>query len=96
VRAINGDGQSRAYLFDISREAFAAFDQTVDGACIVRQGGPVALWDDIEDAITTWRAAGSPGIEAFGIRITPAEQAVWLDTPTGRARWLTWSSNAMR
>jgi methyltransferase of ATP-grasp peptide maturase system len=96
VRTWNENGQSRVYLFDISREAFAAFDRGAGGACTVRQGGPVALWDDIEDAIATWVAAGSPGIEAFGIRVTRAEQAVWLDTPTGRARWLTWSSGALR
>jgi methyltransferase of ATP-grasp peptide maturase system len=96
VRAVHGDGRSWVYLFDIGREAFAAFDQRADGTCAVRQGGPVALWDDVEDAITTWRAAGSPGIEAFGIRVTRAEQAVWLDTPEGRARWLTWSGGAMR
>jgi methyltransferase of ATP-grasp peptide maturase system len=96
VRAVHGGGQSRVYLFDVGREAFAAFDQSADGACAVRQGGPVALWDDVEGAITTWRVAGSPGIEAFGIRVTRAEQAVWLDTPEGRARWLTWSGGAMR
>jgi methyltransferase of ATP-grasp peptide maturase system len=100
VRAISDKGDSRVYLFDTSRESFAAFDppsvKGADEAFTVCQGGPVALWDDIEDAITTWRAAGSPGIEAFDIRVTRAEQAVWLDTPQGRACWLTWSSGANR
>ncbi|MEK8171021.1 hypothetical protein NKH77_20115 [Streptomyces sp. M19] len=58
VRAIS-DSRETVYLFDTGREAFASL--TADGdRWNVRQGGPVAIWDAIEGAITAWRRAGSP------------------------------------
>ncbi|MEV8626490.1 hypothetical protein [Streptomyces sp. NPDC051079] len=47
TRAASSDGTPLLYVFDTERESFAEFLQDSDG-WTVRQGGPVALWDDIE------------------------------------------------
>ncbi|MER8231048.1 ATP-grasp peptide maturase system methyltransferase [Streptomyces sp. NPDC094049] len=85
VRAVGSDGSPSRYLFDPERESFAEF--TADGeGWTVRQGGPVALWDDVEGALTAWREAGSPDITAVRLRVTPASHQYWID----RAPALRW------
>lgn len=69
VRAIGDDGTTVVYLFDTDRESFAALTLTSDG-WTVRQGGPVAVWDAIEEAVTAWQDAGQPGIDAVQMRVT--------------------------
>jgi methyltransferase of ATP-grasp peptide maturase system len=69
VRAVKGDGGTVVYLFDTDRESFAAL--TADGSrWTVRQGGPVAVWDAVEQAITAWQDAGRPGIDTVRMRVT--------------------------
>ncbi len=88
VRSVRVDGHTTVYLFDIAREAFAALtpDDTASG-WTVRQGGPVALWDAIENAPAAWQAAGKSGMDAFRLRVTRTEQTVSLDTDTGEVSW---------
>jgi hypothetical protein len=57
VRATGSDGTLYLYLFDPDRESFAAFTEDTSG-WTVRQGGPVALWDDVEQTLTAWQDAG--------------------------------------
>ncbi|MBB4986317.1 hypothetical protein GGE06_007284 [Streptomyces sp. SFB5A] len=85
VRATNGDGSPLRYLFDPERESFAEF--LVDGeSWTVRQGGPVALWDDVERSLVAWRDAGAPEIHSVRLRVTPASHQCWID----RAPSLRW------
>jgi hypothetical protein len=50
VRATTNEGARLLYLFDPERELFAEF--MVDGPeGRVRQGGPISLWDRIEEAL---------------------------------------------
>lgn len=69
VHAATSDGAQLLYVFDMERESFAEFIADGDG-WTVRQGGPVALWDDIEHALTAWQDAGSPDITAVRLHIT--------------------------
>jgi methyltransferase of ATP-grasp peptide maturase system len=69
VRAVGSDGGTVVYLFDTERESFAALAPAGDG-WTVRQGGPVAVWDTIEEALTAWQNAGQPGIDAVRMRVT--------------------------
>ncbi|MGW0705695.1 ATP-grasp peptide maturase system methyltransferase [Streptomyces sp. NPDC002643] len=90
VRAVGG-GRETAYLFDTGREAFAAL--TADGdEWNVRQGGPVALWDAVEGAVTAWRAAGEPDITSVRIEVTPKAHAYWIGgqriSTTARSYWI--------
>ncbi len=78
VRATARDGSRLLHLFDPERESFAAFAPDGDG-WTVRQGGPVALWDGIERALTAWRDAGSPDITAVRLRVTARSHTYWID-----------------
>jgi hypothetical protein len=45
---------------------------------VVRQGGPVRIWDRAERAIGDWREHGSPGVTEFRVQVTPKAQRVYL------------------
>ncbi|MBC3981610.1 methyltransferase [Streptomyces sp. AC536] len=79
VRAVAG-GTEKRYLIDAERESFAELAPEGDG-WVVRQGGPLALWDAVERAITGWRAAGEPGIDAVRLRVTREAHTYWIDAP---------------
>ncbi|RMB85489.1 ATP-grasp peptide maturase system methyltransferase [Streptomyces shenzhenensis] len=85
VRAHSSDGRETVYLFDTGRESFAALTQD-GGEWTVRQGGPVAIWDTIEGAVTAWQEAGEPDISAVRLEVTPKAHAYWIgDKPA--LRW---------
>ncbi|MFF0592457.1 ATP-grasp peptide maturase system methyltransferase [Streptomyces antibioticus] len=69
VRATAADGTLSLYLFDSERESFAAFTQDTAG-WTVRQGGPIAVWDAVEETLAAWQGAGSPDIASIRLRIT--------------------------
>lgn len=70
VHASAGGGSQLRYLFDTERESFATLrDDDVRG-WIVRQGGPVALWDAIEQALIAWRNAGEPEVDSMWLNIS--------------------------
>ncbi|MGW3057666.1 ATP-grasp peptide maturase system methyltransferase [Streptomyces goshikiensis] len=77
VRAATSEGAQLLYLFDPERESFAEFTPNGDG-WRVRQGGPVALWDNVEQALTAWQAAGSPDITAVRLHITAGCHTYWI------------------
>ncbi|MFF7789753.1 ATP-grasp peptide maturase system methyltransferase [Streptomyces sp. NPDC007991] len=64
-------------LVDVEAGAWAALTQ--DGEhWIVRQGGPVQLWDAVEDHVLRWRANGSPALDRFQIIVTSeAQRVIW-------------------
>jgi methyltransferase of ATP-grasp peptide maturase system len=85
VRAATLEGVQLLYVFNPERESFAEFTADGDG-WTVRQGGPVALWDDIERALTAWQEAGSPDITAVRLQITSSSHTYWIgDNPA--LRW---------
>ncbi|MFE1308998.1 ATP-grasp peptide maturase system methyltransferase [Streptomyces sp. NPDC058755] len=88
----SANGVHSVYLFDDERESFAAF--TGDGVdWTVRQGGPVALWDDIEETLTAWQHAGEPGISSVRLHITDRSHTYWIGgrqiTTPSRTAWVT-------
>ncbi|MFE6227680.1 ATP-grasp peptide maturase system methyltransferase [Streptomyces sp. NPDC057854] len=78
VRATGGDGSPLRYLFDPERESFAEF-LVGDGGWTVRQGGPVALWDEVERSLVAWQDAGAPEIDSVRLHVTPASHRYWID-----------------
>ncbi|MEU9235772.1 ATP-grasp peptide maturase system methyltransferase [Streptomyces subrutilus] len=77
VRAATSEGAQLLYLFDPERESFAEF--VADGSgWRVRQGGPVALWDAVEDALTAWQTAGGPDITAVRLHISKECHTYWI------------------
>ncbi|MBK3565900.1 ATP-grasp peptide maturase system methyltransferase [Streptomyces sp. MBT62] len=77
VRATVGDGTENLYLFDAERESFAAFTEDTEG-WTVRQGGPLALWDAVEETLTAWRDAGGPDIASVRLHITKEAHTYWI------------------
>ncbi|GGP38918.1 ATP-grasp peptide maturase system methyltransferase [Saccharothrix coeruleofusca] len=48
----------------------------------VRQGGPVRLWDAVEETHRAWRGFGRPNWDRLGLTVTPdGRHRVWLDEP---------------
>ncbi|UUU33642.1 ATP-grasp peptide maturase system methyltransferase [Streptomyces sp. CA-210063] len=77
VRATGSDGAQLLYLFDAERESFAAFTEDASG-WTVRQGGPVALWDDVEQGLVAWADADQPDISTVRLHITDAAHTYWI------------------
>ncbi|MGW5485650.1 methyltransferase domain-containing protein [Streptosporangium sandarakinum] len=76
--AVRLGGGDEVVLWDVGTGSLA---EGTSGT--VRQRGPLRLWDAVEDAVLTWRAAGSPDQTAFGLTVTPGRQCVWLGEPDG-------------
>ncbi|MFC7386297.1 ATP-grasp peptide maturase system methyltransferase [Sphaerisporangium rhizosphaerae] len=70
-------------LVDVATGSQASSSKTAEGEWVVRQHGPLRLWDAVEDAIETWQQAGSPDQSAFGLRVTRDRQYVWLGDNDG-------------
>ncbi|MCY0923298.1 MULTISPECIES: ATP-grasp peptide maturase system methyltransferase [Streptomyces] len=77
VRASTSNGARLLYLFDPARESFAEFAAGDEGG-VVRQGGPVALWDNVERSLIAWQEAGSPDIATVQLRITDRAHTYWI------------------
>ncbi|MFB8415890.1 ATP-grasp peptide maturase system methyltransferase [Streptomyces albidoflavus] len=78
TRATSLEGNRLLHLFDPDRESFASFTENY-GTWTVRQGGPVALWDAIEPALTAWQAADRPDITEVRLRVTKEAHTYWID-----------------
>ncbi|MFH9132821.1 hypothetical protein [Streptomyces sp. NPDC017524] len=78
TRATSSEGNRLLYLFDPERESFASFTEN-DGTWTVRQGGPVALWDAIEQALTAWHDSDRPDITEVRLRVTKEAHVYWID-----------------
>ncbi|MGW7350754.1 ATP-grasp peptide maturase system methyltransferase [Streptomyces sp. NPDC054784] len=78
TRATSREGHRLLHLFDPERESFASFTEN-DGAWTVRQGGPVALWCAVEQALTAWQDAGRPDITEVRLRVTREAHTYWID-----------------
>ncbi|MEU2607651.1 ATP-grasp peptide maturase system methyltransferase [Streptomyces albus] len=78
TRATSVKGNRLLYVFDQERESFASFTES-EGTWTVRQGGPLHLWDTIEQALTAWQDAGRPDITAVRLRVTQETHSYWIE-----------------
>ena len=46
----------------------------------VKHGGPADIWQEVEQAHTWWTDHGAPGVETFGLTISPSGQRLWHGT----------------
>ncbi|WP_436776104.1 ATP-grasp peptide maturase system methyltransferase [Yinghuangia sp. YIM S09857] len=72
---IDGRTPTDAYI-DQDSGSFVVVTDRPDGTAVIREGGPDLMWARVEHAITTWRQAGRPAIEAFRVRVTPDGHAI--------------------
>ncbi|GAA1897135.1 ATP-grasp peptide maturase system methyltransferase [Streptantibioticus ferralitis] len=69
------DGRTEHVVLDVEAGAWAALSE--QGArWVVRQGGPIRLWDAIEDHLERWRAAGIPGVADFTVTVSQGGQSI--------------------
>ncbi|MGW2369593.1 ATP-grasp peptide maturase system methyltransferase [Streptomyces sp. NPDC001667] len=61
-----------------------AWTEPAGNGWTVHQHGPLRLWDQVEEAVTSWQDAGAPGQSAFGMTVgADHSQTVWLGRPDG-------------
>ncbi|ASO22750.1 protein-L-isoaspartate O-methyltransferase [Actinoalloteichus hoggarensis] len=59
------------------------------GRRVVRQGGPVQIWDRLERAVREWEDLDRPDWGRLGLTVRPdGLHTVWLDEPDGPRRWV--------
>ncbi|MET9817553.1 ATP-grasp peptide maturase system methyltransferase [Streptomyces sp. NPDC006355] len=69
------DGRIEDVLVDVETGSWAAVWWD-GGRWLVRQAGPDALWDRVEEQSSRWCAAGAPLLEEFTVTVTPEGQAL--------------------
>ncbi|WP_243869682.1 protein-L-isoaspartate O-methyltransferase family protein [Streptomyces liangshanensis] len=82
-REPDDDGSYVLWLRDDKVTSWATVDYVPDkDTFLVYQGGPRALWGEVEAAYTWWNGQGRPGLERFGLTLTPdGVPRAWLDSP---------------
>ena len=80
--ASDSDGGTVIYLIDADRESFATL-QKMDERWRVREGGPLRLWSDIEQAVLAWEISGRPNVEAVKVRVTRETHTYRIDGHDG-------------
>ncbi len=71
-----------AVFLDASDGSRAEVERSADGAALVREHGPAALWSGVEAAFRFWTGHHRPGWDRLGVTITRGSQVVWLDHET--------------
>lgn len=66
------------YLAAENTPSFAEITPTTAG-WHVRQGGPIAIWDTVENTLANWRNAGSPGVKNVHVRVDRQGSTYWMD-----------------
>lgn len=64
------------YLVDVVSGSAATLTPS-DGEWHVREGGPVKLWDRVENVLDAFDSAGRPGPETFTLRVCDEGQRLW-------------------
>lgn len=76
-------GEFELLLWDAAAGSWAECDyEPGTDASAVYSYGPRRLWDEVAAAHLRWLSLGRPGIERFGLTVTPdGQHRIWLDTP---------------
>ena len=65
----------------------ARLDRAENGAFLVTETGPRALWNEVEHLHQQWQAWGRPHRERYGLTINGKSQTIWLDEPRDAPTW---------
>ncbi|MBV9140569.1 MAG: hypothetical protein JO115_06605 [Pseudonocardiales bacterium] len=84
-------GQHGPALEDLTISDGAGFtarlDRTDNGAVLVTEIGPRALWKEVEHLHQQWHTWGRPHRERYGLTIHGDRQTIWLDEPRDAPTW---------
>ena len=85
-----GDYHHVVELHDHRSGSWAQVDVNLDhdSRFDVYQYGSRRLWDEALAGFRWWHDHGEPGVDRYGMTITPRAQTVWLDDPGGEHRWV--------
>jgi len=72
---LQNGGHDEDVLVDAETGSFAALYEE-DGRWIVRQAGPDALWDSVEEQLGRWHTVGTPSVQEAAVRVTPEGQSI--------------------
>lgn len=61
--------------------SWAVVETDQAGVLQVYQGGPSVLWSALESVARSWRDAGSPRMDRYGLTVAEGRNTVWLDEP---------------
>lgn len=76
------DDEKRLFLVDPGDPGqWGAAIYEPDGEHWVYELGDRHLWEEVTEAYFRWVSWGEPGLERFGMTVTPEGQQLWLDTP---------------
>jgi protein-L-isoaspartate O-methyltransferase len=64
--------------------SWAVLETDDHGTAYAYQGGPRDLWSVVETTTSRWLTEGRPGLDRYGLTVTPGENVVWLDEPSRR------------
>lgn len=79
--AVADQGENGLFAVFSQGTSHARVQLNANGTARVTQRGPRNLWDETEKAYHTWTEWGTPGIDRFGMSVSPERQYVWLDKP---------------
>lgn len=65
----------------------ARLDRTENGAFLVTETGPRALWNEVERLHQQWQTWGRPRRERYGLTVNGDDQTVWLDESCDAPTW---------
>jgi protein-L-isoaspartate(D-aspartate) O-methyltransferase len=76
------DGHTQ-WLYSLSDDSWTAAvrRESTGSDIVVRRVGHRRLWEEYVATHAWWTAQGEPGVERFGLTVTPEGQQVWLDDP---------------
>jgi protein-L-isoaspartate O-methyltransferase len=69
--------------------SWAVVETAPDGDVRAFQGGPRPLWSDLEKTAAQWLSDDRPGLNRYGLTVTPDANTVWLDDPDRAVGTLT-------
>lgn len=81
LRFTPGDGSPAEIWLTQPNGSWVCHTTNAHGTQIVRQGGPVRLWDAIETAHRTWQQLGQPARQRFGLTVHAGRHTIWLNHP---------------
>ena len=76
-------GEFELLLWDEDNGSWAEIDyEPGTDTSAVHSYGPRRLWEEVSTAYLRWLSLGRPGIDRFGLTVTPdGQHHIWLDTP---------------
>lgn len=85
----DADGRMGVWISATDSPSWARVRPADPGRWVIEQGGPRRLWGELETANRWWEQHGCPGVDQFGLTVSPRGHVVWLrsvDGPSWRHR----------